>query len=308
MTPQESYRAFCAGRDELPLFMQPYWLDAVCVHAPWNAVLSYDDQGAVRGAWAFQTGTKWGMTWIRLPVITPFTGIWLDIAEGLTPQKQLALRHEILSDLITQLPKAHIFELKVQWPLQDWLPFYWRGYRQETHYTFRFPHIDVAAIEKNFSSNFQRKLQSADKYYRVEACGVAELYPMMERVFAARERDLPLSAETLQNIVDVLRERNQCHLYAARDGEGLQAALLAVWDAHTTYYLLGGRNRKDNKHGFQLLLWHAIRDAAQRGHAFDFEGSMLEGVNTFFQGFGAELTPYLYLYRYRGVAQVKYQS
>src|SRR5690606_34269576 len=111
MHRKETYMAFCEGRNDLPLFMQPYWLDLVCREVPWDVVLSFDPEGNPRGAWAYQPGTRLGLQTIRLPVLTPFTGIWMDIPQGLTPQKQIALRHQILNDLLDQIPDAHIFEL-----------------------------------------------------------------------------------------------------------------------------------------------------------------------------------------------------
>lgn len=41
-----------------------------------------------------------------------------------------------------------------------------------------------------------------------------------------------------------------------------------------------------------LLLSKAIRDASSEKGIFDFEGSMIESIATFFRKFGAEPTPY----------------
>jgi hypothetical protein len=99
---------------------------------------------------------------------------------------------------------------------------------------------------------------------------------MMERVLEMRQAHVIFSQKTLEQIVNALQQRQQCKIYAARDSDGVQATALMVWDAHTTYYLIGGRSRGDNKHGMGLLIWQAIQDAALRGHAFDFEGSMIK--------------------------------
>ena len=306
MKEQEYYREFCTERGDIPLFMLPYWLDVVCGPDQWDAVLHRDAEGRITGAWAYHFGTKAGMRWIRLPAITPFTGIWLDIPEDGPVQKQIADRQEILSALAAQLPRVQIFELKVHWSLHDWLPLYWQGYRQETRYTFRFDMIDTKGIHAQFSKSFRRNLRAAERHYTITDCTASELYPLMEHVFGIRDAQMPLSSGTLEQVIAMLSARGQCRLYGARDSDGLQAAILTVWDAGTTYYLIGGRRRTDSRHGINLLLWQAIRDAAARGHAFDFEGSMIEGVNRFFQSFGARLTPYCYFYRYRGIARLKY--
>lgn len=285
--------------------MQPFWLDMTCDPGSWDAVFSRREDGSIQGAWAFRFGTKTGMRWIRLPILTPFTALWIDTPEALSPQKEMIFRHEVLADLERQLPSAQVFEIKLPWTMQDWLPLYWKGYREETRYTFRFPHAEVNAIYDGFSKSFQRNLRAAEREYTIEEGKVSDLYALMERVVELRDSHVAFSLSTLEKIVSVLQSKQQCKIYAARNTENVQAIVFTVWDEQTSYYLIGGRRRTDSRHGTNLLLWQAIQDAAQRGHAFDFEGSMIEGVNKFFQKFGAILTPYYYIYRYRGLAKVK---
>jgi hypothetical protein len=306
MNSQEQYREFCTGRDDIHLFMQPYWLDIVCGPAHWDAVLSKDHDGSIRGAWAFQYGTRLGFKWLRLPVATPFTGIWMGVPEDLPLQKQVSTRHEIMTDLLAQMPHHAILELKLHWSVTDWLPMYWHGYRQETRYTFRFPEVNADEIYEHFSKSFQRNLRAAERHYTITDCSAEELHPLIETVFAMRDTTSPLSFSTLQGIMQTLSARHQCKAYAAHDDDGIQAAILTVWDESTTYYLLGGRRQTDSKYGANLLLWQALQDTANRNQAFDFEGSMIEGVNKFFQSFGAPMTPYFYIYHYSGLARLKY--
>ena len=286
--------------------MQPSWLDMTCVFGDWDAVFSYDEDGTIRGVWAFHHGTRFGMRWIRLPILTPFTAIWIRESADLSIQKKITYQHDVLSDLERQLPRTQIFEIKLPWYFMDWLPLYWRGYKQETRYTFRFAEVDVEKIFEGTSKSFRRNLRAAQKHYTIEEGTVDDLSAMMENVFEMRDAHVAFSQDTLDQIVRMLRQKNQCHVYAARDAEGVQAILLVVWDEQTTYYLIGGRRQTDSRHGTNLLLWQAICDAAQRGHAFDFEGSMIKGINRFFQNFGAELTPYSFIYKYRGLARLKY--
>lgn len=306
MTSQDAYREFCQGRNDLPLFMQPFWLDMTCDPGTWDAVVSKHEDGSIRGAWAFRYGTKLGLRWIRLPILTPFTAIWIEDLQSDSIQKQITHRHEIMIELEAQLPTAQIVELKLPWTFQDWLPLYWKGYRQETRYTFRFDITDTAEIHEGFSKSAQRNLRAAERHFTIEDGTISDLYSMMEHVLEMREAQVIFAENQLEQIVNTLQQRQQCKIYAARDAEGIQAIALMVWDSYTTYYLIGGRSRTDSKHGMGLLIWQAIQDAALRGHAFDFEGSMIKGVNRFFQNFGAQLTPYHYIYRYRGLAKVKY--
>src|SRR5438445_69156 len=60
-----------------------------------------------------------------------------------------------------------------------------------------------------------------------------------------------------------------------------------VHDRRTTYYLMGGISAElATPYAVPLLLWTAIEQAAGRGTAFDFEGSMLRPIELLVRGFG----------------------
>lgn len=303
----DAYRDFCATRDDIPVFMKPHWLDAVCGSDAWQGLLASDDSGVVRGAWAIHVKRKMGMHAIILPPLTFFTGIWLDVDMSLPVDKQIDMRHVLLADLESQLPAYTVFEQKFHHPLQDWLPFYWRGYRQETRYTYRFAKVDMEVIGKNVSKSFRRNLRRADRIFSVEVSkDVPAFYSLVREVFDIRKESIPFTQHTVEKIFGALHGRDECRIYKATEPEGASASIMVVWDATTTYYILGGRKGSNTRGATNLLIWAALEDAAQRGHAFDFEGSMIGGVNRFFRSFGAEMVPYLYVYKYNGLAAYKY--
>jgi GNAT acetyltransferase-like protein len=306
MQAKKEYIDFYEANDDIPLFMRPYWLDAVAGVQAWDAIISRNEEGRIVGAWAIHQRKLRGFKAIILPPMTPFTGIYMDVDTSLPVQKQSFLRQEILEDLIRQVPRVAIFGQKFQFHLRDWLPFYWKGYKQETRYTFRFENPDPEAIYANFSKSFKRNLRAGERKFKVEtSTDVTELYRLVQRVFEIRKDAIPFDLNTLNNAYAQVHARHQSTIYRAVGEDGVNAAILTVWDDDTTYYLLGGRAGSSTKNSTQILLWHAIKDAAERGHHFDFEGSMIKGVNRFFQSFGPEMVEYHYVYRYRGVARVK---
>ena len=305
MTGSE-YRSFCEGNKRIPLFMRPYWLDAVA-KGKWQ-VLSASANGVTRALWVIMKTRHKGLSAIALPPLSQFTGIHLEIDETLPYHKQELQRQELLEDLIDQLPDAAIFEQKFRCTLTDWIPFYWAGYKQETRYTFRFEQPDPEKILDNVSKSFRRNIRAAERQYDVEITEqVGDLCDMVENVFDIREDKMPYTREDITNAFNALHPRNQCSIYRAtrRDTGEPDAMILAVWDDETTYYILGGRSGSNTRSSTNLLIWRAIIDAADRGQAFDFEGSMIKGVHRFFQSFGATMTPYLYVYRYKDLAKLK---
>ena len=66
-----------------------------------------------------------------------------------------------------------------------------------------------------------------------------------------------------------------------------------VWQPSSAWYLAGGGDpalRESGAHS--LVLWEAIQAVRSHTNQFDFEGSMLPGVERFFREFGALQTPY----------------
>jgi len=71
-----------------------------------------------------------------------------------------------------------------------------------------------------------------------------------------------------------------------------------VWQDSCAYYIAGGSDpalRHSGAHS--LVMWEAIQYVSQFTDHFDFEGSMVPGVERFFREFGATQTPYFTLTR-----------
>jgi lipid II:glycine glycyltransferase (peptidoglycan interpeptide bridge formation enzyme) len=100
--------------------------------------------------------------------------------------------------------------------------------------------------------------------------------------------------DVLQRLINVCRERGQGELWGCYDESGrLHAAAFIVWQASAAWYIAGGADpslRDSGAHA--LVLWEAIQAVAAYTSRFDFEGSMLPGVERFFREFGATQTPY----------------
>ena len=99
----------------------------------------------------------------------------------------------------------------------------------------------------------------------------------------------------------LFRSKKRRRIFFAKNTEGVvQAAIYVVFDTSTAYYLAGGATEAGRSKGaMHGLLAHAIQETAAEGCTiFDFEGSMLKGVEPFFRGFGGELTPYFRVFKY----------
>src|SRR5206468_10616715 len=91
--------------------------------------------------------------------------------------------------------------------------------------------------------------------------------------------------------------RDARFILVARDAEGVaRAAGYFVHDERFTTYLLAATDA-EVRGAAALVLWEAVKRAAERGTSFDFEGSMLRHVESFVRSFGGVPTPYSIVWR-----------
>ena len=101
----------------------------------------------------------------------------------------------------------------------------------------------------------------------------------------------------VERIDAAARERSARTILVARDGDGnVRAGGYFVHDHRFTTYLLAATDA-EARGAASLVLWEAIKRAAGRGTAFDFEGSMLRHVESFVRSFGGVPTPYSIVWR-----------
>ena len=71
------------------------------------------------------------------------------------------------------------------------------------------------------------------------------------------------------------------------------SARFAVYDSRCAYSLMSAHDNALHKNGHsETLFWDLIKFLSDKTVAFDFEGSMDEGIEFFYRSFGARQTPF----------------
>ncbi len=297
---KRAYSELCETAD-VPIFMQNWWLDEVCGEA-WSVVFSYNKKGEIEAALAFAKRQKFGLTTLSEPVLSPFCGVWFRQKTFKKQNEAISYRKQHLESLIENLPAAHRYSFRLHVSLTDWQPFYWANWRQETRYTYRLSLENAAMIPENFSGNAKRNIRKSAQYFTIESSDNFDKFLEINALTYERQRmKQPIPLATWQSVERILVEKRRRRLFFAQNTEGSsEAAIYVVFDDTTAYYLAGGATETGRSHGaMHGLLAHAIQEAAAAGcTVFDFEGSMLRGVEPFFRGFGGELTPYFRVFKY----------
>jgi len=295
MATKDSYRQLCKTEDSLPIFSRDWWLDAVCGEKNWDALTIVEKDVQVVAALPFYAPTS---RVISMPPYTQSMGPWFAAdPEGTKYSTMLRRRQMFCKTFIDQLSKYSVFLQNFNYNVTDWLPFYWEGYQQTTRYTYLLKDIKRQnALLENMDHNVRNHINRAKEKYRITVKhGIpTEEFLRICRLTFERQQAKPKHLNVLKRLINVCRKRQQGDLWGGYDTDGrLHAAAFIVWQNSSAYYIAGGHDpalRNTGTHS--LVLWEAIRAAAAHTNLFDFEGSMLPGVERFFREFGGIQTPY----------------
>ncbi|MDR0995932.1 MAG: GNAT family N-acetyltransferase [Tannerella sp.] len=292
MKEKESYRRLCGERADIPLYTQAWWLDAACGSAERWEVLLYREKGQLRAAMPLYCPLP---RLVSMPPYTQTMGPWFaPEPSDLKPSARLARRQTALSYFIDTLRPCRSFLQNFSHAVTDWLPFYWAGYRQTTRYTYLLHGLCPERWD-DLSPNIRRNIRRAEKAGIEVRRGLsAEALLRLQGLSFARQGKSPKHEGCLMRLIAAARQREQGDIWGAFDTEGrLHAAAFIAWQGDTAYYIAGGGDpalRDSGAHS--LVLWTAILALGEHVRTFDFEGSMLPGVERFFREFGAIQTPY----------------
>ncbi|TLS66793.1 GNAT family N-acetyltransferase [Mariprofundus erugo] len=228
--------------------------------------------------------------------LTPYLGPWLK------PHKtkyanQIGTEKKVMQGLIDELPSFSCYEQSWTPLLTNWMPFYWRDYKQMTKYTYTLPELkDKEALWAGFLEKVRTDIRKAEKAKIVVRDDLSiEDFLGLANMTAQRQGMDNIYPDQLARRIDQVCEANDCRkIFVAQGEDGrLHAGVYIVWDDNCAYYLMGGGDPSlRNSGATSLCMWHAIQYAAVVTNEFNFLGSMIEPIERFFRGFGAKQAPY----------------
>jgi hypothetical protein len=294
---KDIYSKWSQTHPDLPLFFHPWWLDAVCGKEAWEVALVVNHNQEVEGALPFYKSRRWGLSWSGMPMLTPYLGPLLVYPARIRPAQKVTFEKRVMNELIDQLPRFFYFRQNWHPDFQNWLPFYWRGFRQTTYYTYRFPDISRPdRLFQSFRSSTRNHIRVAERAYRLEESDdLATFYALNKMTFEGQSMKIPYDLAYLKKMDDLLHDRKWSKLLLAysEDTNRYEAGIYVVRDHQTAYLLASGRHPESSSGAVPLLIWQALKQLSREGvQQFDFEGSVIPGIEQFFRSFGAELTPY----------------
>lgn len=298
MTDKEKYIVFCNNENSIPVFSMYWWLDAVCGDKNWDVIL-VEKNGQILASFPYYTFCSLGMKYIGMPILTQKLGVYLKYPEGQTEASRLSYEKEVFDEIILKLPQYDFFSVQFDYKYQNWLPFYWRGFKQTTKYSYVIDEIlDIDQVYKKFDHSKRKNIRKAQKEVEVFFdISSYDFYENHKMTLLKQGKKISYSYDVFHKIYDSAYKYNQGRTIYCKDKEGhIHAALFVIWDRFSAYDLISTIDPDyRSSGGATLLVYEIIKMLSGAVEVFDFEGSMVRGVEESFRKFGTKQKSYFHI-------------
>lgn len=305
-TIKDRYRKLCDERQDIPLFIQPWWMDAVCNNKNWN-VLLYEKNDKILAVLVYYVVRKYGFKIIIEPKLTQTSGIWIDYPKNKSTNEIISFEKVIMFNLIEQLNELHYsyYDQNFHPSITNWLPFFWKGFSQTTRYTYQLDDIsDTEKCYNRFSHAKKKQITKAIKNITIDLELSGELfYDELQKNLKVLNQKVFYSKELFLKLYSDCISRNQGCIISARDVQKkIHASNFIVWDDNCAYNLISTINQEFRSSGASsLVVWEAIKQMSSKTQLFDFEGSMKENIENSFRQFGTKQVPYFRIKKFNSI-------
>lgn len=274
------------------VFNKSWWLRAACGEP---RVLGYFQDSRLIAGIPLHYQWRFGQRICCMPKLTQTLGVVIASQPGKSVTVE-SRETEILNAFAEHLSRERIFIQAFHPECRNWLPFYWQGFTQTTHYTYVLDDLSSMdhiwdGLDKDRRANIRKARREG---IRITECGPEEVHAASAASFERQGKPCSYTLDYLSRLVRAAQENHAGTCLCARDSRGrIHAAVFFVWDSRHGYQLAGGHDTALGSSGANVLLvWSLIEFAASRTAIFDFEGSMHRKIETSFRSFGAKRIPY----------------
>ena len=279
MIDKELYKSF---DDRLPVFFKSWWLDAVCEGGEWCAE-AHQEGGEYDSVFVYFIKRKFGLKYIVMPPLTQFLGDYSFI------DRELGQYKPISNYYIDRLPRTAFTALCMSHTFKYWTPYKWRGFDETTRYSLIIKNLsDLKAVYHNFEDSKRRNIRkAASKFTVATGLPAADFYDFFEKNCGSKVEYSRTMFEKLHQ--ECVKNNSGTIFFATDENSAVCGVLFAVWDNAAVYALTYSFENNARKSGVgDLLMYEAMKLAAEKNLAFDFEGSMIENVEQSYRRFGSE--------------------
>jgi lipid II:glycine glycyltransferase (peptidoglycan interpeptide bridge formation enzyme) len=287
--------AFCrVAEPKLGVFGSRKWLE---VYGDRLQVIGiYRDGQQLSGGFYFIETRKMGLKMLKLPPYTPHCGFFFESTAS-NKSSQSNNMQEVMTELSVFLEARRATILVLAFPpgITALQRFTWNHFKVIPSYTYRIAlNTPLEQIREHFDPKHRNAIAKAgrDGVMVKEGNDPESTFAFFRRSLAAAGANV--YEKELKKILFGFSDSSNAFTLTAEKSGARVGMVHCVFDKEICYYLLGGVEKTSGLQGINhLLVSEAIAKAKSLGcGTFDFEGSILPGVEKFFRGFGPELFPY----------------
>ena len=285
---------FLADEDiinQLPLFYQPKWLNIVCGNN-WDVVLSRDVNKKIVGIFVFILEQKGPLVLLRTPKLTPYFGLYL-LPNTLTNKQLLDWEEQHINTLIQQLPKFSFCEFCTAPTHTNFINLQFLGFTQKAFLTYYINlQIDEKELFENISTRTKRYIKNNVNFIvKLGIDSLKDVTDLHKQTFKKQGIKYPYNSLLINQLIENGNNQHYGKLHTLYNiNNELVAFLWVAYDATTMYQILSSYNSNlAGQEAMAILTWNAIKDAKKMNLMhYDFEGSVIKGIEHFFRKFGGD--------------------
>lgn len=280
------------------IFALSAYLDII---APkWSAVIVFDDHERITAALPLTTSSKFSIKYAAQPILAKYLGLMFGNGGDKTVYNEYHYKSKFAKLIIDHIPVSIRYFSYNFSPAFDYpVPFHWAGFVLEPKYTY---YLDISKSCEEIRSHFKNSLRNKLSGFNSGnfTVDINKDFEEHEKVFGTRftYRDFNITDEyfrKLKEIYEVFMPRDMARFYSIRSQGGETAAsILFLYFRKTIYFYLGLLNPEFKEFPVKpYLINREIERCCQQFDTFDFQGSMIPGVESFVRSFGASPVHYL---------------
>lgn len=282
-----------------------------CVCEKWEAIIIMDNAQEWQAVMPISKKKKYVWTSAQQPLLSQHWGIFSRPNPSKNQSENSSFQKKIVTEIVSKIEteKIALFQYHFSPKSPNLLPFYWENYELKTRYTYQISLSSEMEMQQNLASPLQRQLKKAAKNQFIweesaEKEGTIFLDLWKKNIENGRNISGVVNhlevANTLRKIIHYFYDSQNGKIFLVKnaDNQVLAAGLFSFVNGICTYH--AGAQAQENKDSSAMafLLWKTILFAqAQQCTIFDFEGSMIAGIEQFFRKFGAIPIAYLSITR-----------
>lgn len=178
----------------------------------------------------------------------------------------------------------------------DVQPLVWAGFSANVKYTYQLSLQSDANIQSLFSTDVRSEVKKAISLGAELTTQATHEEVLLCLATNAAKQGFKFQEHAVRKLL-IAQEAGFGKLFVVRHENNIAAVALTLADKQTMYYIMGAAQRDSAVRGaLSYALTGAIEYAQKNAlNTFDFEGSMIPGVEHFFRGFGGDLKPFYHL-------------